>query len=106
MSFLRRRGAQAIRAKVKAESGGRDATADSVLNVLFGEYNNDYQTEYSVTYINDPYIETTVIQRINLFWVWPIMLVTAPIRFVLTGSMGVSPSKPFGLMLQRLIGRF
>ncbi len=106
MGIVFNREKDAFRNKIKAEAGGENATAESVLAVLFGHYHNGYRSAYSVKYKFDPYIETTLLQRFNLLWVWPLMLITSPVRFVLTGSIGVAPSGRFGQLLQRLIGHF
>lgn len=106
MGVVFNREKDALRNKIKAEAGGENANAESVLNVLFGHYHNDYESAYSVKYKFDPHIETTVFQRFNLLWVWPLMMITSPVRFVLTGSIGVAPSGRFGKLLERLIGRF
>lgn len=99
------RDCDAFRYKILTEAGGKSATAETVLDVLFGQFNDD-DSIYLVKYRHNPYIRTTAMQRINLFWVWPLMLITAPVRFILTGSAGVSTSGRLGLTLRKLIGHY
>lgn len=95
---------EAYRHKIIKAAGGDKATADSVLDVMFDNDLGD--SEYIVLHRRNPYIESTKIQRFNMFWLWPIMLVTAPIRFVVTGSIGVDKYSKTGRLLTRLIGRY
>lgn len=71
------------------------------LGRLFGE-----NGEYKVIYLDDPYIKTTMLQRFNLFWVWPLFLIAAPFSYILRGKIGVDKYTRFGKLLTKIVGEY
>lgn len=79
---------------------------DKIVEHLFGMLDRDPTSKFKVVYKRNPYIKTNTIQRINLFWVWPLWLVIAPIKWIVTGEMGVTKDSKVGKILTKLIGNY
>lgn len=80
-------------------------TAKEVLDFLFGTYNDDYQHDYVVKrrfYTTGG--KTTIINRLNCLWVYPVFILLIPFRFVLFGSYQINEDSKLGMVLIKLIG--
>lgn len=84
-----------------------DKTKGLILDHFLGCYDNDYRNESEMLLVwdKDPYISTSPIQRLNMFWVVPLYFVLVfPIMYVLTGCGGATSSSRLGRVLSRLLG--
>lgn len=81
-------------------------TAKQLLDLLYGDVNNDFTSDYKVLFERDPYIESTKLQRFNLFWVWPLWLITIPFQYIIRGEYGVKKETRLGQILTKLIGKY
>lgn len=73
-----------------------------VLDELFGNYYNDYYSNYNV-YV---YLENkkTIWNRLNLLWILPIWLLSIPFQWLFLGKVGVKSSSWLGNILFKLTG--
>jgi hypothetical protein len=76
---------------------------DDVLNFLC-EHGGEYPLgHYDV--IKYPKVNTNIIQRLNVFWVYPIMgLLICPLKWLITGRSGFKPDSKMLKILQFLLG--
>lgn len=81
-------------------------TVNQLLDLLYGNYNSDFESDYKVLFERDPYIESTKLQRFNLFWVWPLWLITIPFQYIIRGEYGVKKETKLGQILTKLIGHY
>lgn len=81
-------------------------TQDKIIEHLFGMLDRNPTSKFKVVHKRNPYIQTTTIQRINLFWVWPLWLVITPFKWIVTGEMGVTKESKVGKILTKLIGNY
>ena len=85
---------------------GNIQTVKQLLDLLYGDCYNDFESDYEVLFERDPYIKTTKLQRLNLFWVWPLWLVTIPFQYIIRGEYGVKKETKLGQILTKLIGNY
>ena len=45
----------------------------------------------------------TIWNRINMLWVWPVMLLAAPFSYIFTGDIGVSRNSKIGRIVDWLV---
>lgn len=79
-------------------------TADEVLDLLFGSYCNDFDSDYVVhqRYID---VKSTFMNRVNRLWVTPVYFVfIAPFRYLAFGYVGVNRDTKFGQIMEYLLG--
>lgn len=81
-------------------------TVDGLLSYLFDE--DQWDDEYSdyIVYKDKQSWEgnTTLAQRLNRLWLFPLVLAYCPIGWVFTGNFGVSQHSKFGKWLANRIG--
>ena len=87
--------------KYELEALWLEKSAEQVINELMCE-----DGKYKAVYNEDPNIKTTMLQRINLLWVWPLFLIAAPFSYIIRGKVGVNYYTPAGRLLKRLIGNY
>lgn len=76
------------------------SAAKEVLDLLFDE-----DGDYIVYHFSDPYTDkTSVIQRLNLVWVWPSLFLICPIKWMITGEFAFNSHTKFAKILEKLIG--
>lgn len=87
---------------LKQEAGGREATADSVIDVLLGD-KEGYNTSYYVVYHYDELGSSTFMNRLNRLWVYPLFIVIAPFQYLFTGNVGFNRNSFMGRIVDKLI---
>lgn len=95
----------AYRHQVRKLAGGKNATADSVLEVLFPY--EDYG-EFKIQHWDDLYnsdAKKTWWQRLNLLWVYPIFFtLVLPVQWVVKGRIGFDERTKLGRVVLKLVG--
>lgn len=93
---------KAFRFKVESELG-KDATAEDVLDHLFGKYEEN--VEYVVYHYNDPYSKhSTLLQRLNRLWVVPAFYICVPFQWMFTGKVGLNDHTKLGEFIHKITG--
>lgn len=83
---------------------GEDYTREHVLDYLMGDSwsDNTPYGDYAIhTYESS---DKSFKHRLNMCWVLPLVLLTAPLQWVLTGSTGVSTKTKFECWLLKITG--
>lgn len=78
----------------------KDMSAEDLVKVLFDE--DGRSSEFIVKSYYD-YSERTFINRLNILWVWPTMLIIAPFQYLITGNIGVNRNTKIGRIVERLV---
>ncbi len=89
--------------KILKERGVGLVKESQTLDILFGNYDNDYHTEFVVKnrYV---IVKQTLLNRINSLWVYPLFILLMPIRYLLFGQAKVNVDSTLGRVLTKLIG--
>ena len=78
---------------------GKDASVEDVLNHLFGD--DDNSSDYVVyKYVHS---DRTLLNRLNLIWVWPLFLISMPFQWLITGNTGVTRNSKIGRIVNTLV---
>lgn len=99
---MRKKDHNFYRHQIEAELD-KDASGQDVLDLLFGHYNNDYQSDYRVIR-RYHYSPKTFTQRLNTVWGIPLTLVCAPFQYLFLGEMGWSETGRVGGFILRVCG--
>lgn len=83
---------------------GKSEKLTSVLDILFGTYDNGYRSKYKITKRNADRPNHTFMNRLNLIWVVPTFIVLWPFRFMLFGRASFDEDSKVGKILQMLLG--
>lgn len=76
--------------------------AKEVLDLLFDE-----DGDYVIYHYEDPYhVNSSILQRVNLLWVWPALLLICPFKWLFTGKFAVNSHSKFAKAVEKLIGKF
>lgn len=90
--------------EIKDMRGIENPTGEQVLEHLFGDYDGWVRSKYTVKVYD--HVETNFIQRINALWVYPCYAIfIAPIKWVVTGHMGVETETKAYKFLRFLLGK-
>lgn len=81
-------------------------TKNKIIAHLFGSWEDPSGSEFKVVYRYDPDINTSPIQRFNLLWVYPVWLLIAPFKWIITGTTGVTKDSKVGKILIKLLGNY
>lgn len=82
-------------------------TKEDVLDLLFGNYNNDYTSNYYVKEANwENAIKESFINRLNCLWVYPLFVMIAPFRYLMFGNYRVDENSKFGKAIEYFIGEY
>lgn len=101
MKIIVRDTTDVYRHKVKQEVG-KDATADDVLDYLFGKYGDRAQANFVIReWTKD---KRTRLQRFNLFWLIPITAFLSPLRYIFLGHIGWDSKTKIGAWILRVTG--
>lgn len=79
-------------------------TVDGLLDILFGTYDNDY---HSGLVVKRKWVESeksTVLQRLNTLWVYPLFICMMPFRYLLFGRPQFSEDSKLGRVIIFLTG--
>ena len=83
--------------------GLTESDIEKFRKVIYGYYDNDYYSEYTLTdYSKTP--EDTWWQRFNCLWVYPLFIVCIPFRYVLYGDYKFHPNSKTYKIITKLIG--
>lgn len=95
------------KAEIVALAGGEEATAESVLEVLFGTRLNEYEdNQYFVYGYDDEDIKQKSWQRLNALWLVPLILVFVfPLQWISKGRVGIKENTKVGRLLVKLLGK-
>lgn len=85
---------------------GNIKTAEQLLNLLFGSYQDDYYSEYVVQSKSWSRVNTTFFNRLNCLWVYPAFIPVALFRFLFFGRAQVDEHSKFGKILTYLLGSY
>lgn len=83
---------------------GKDCSGKEVLDHLFGDYNNDYQSGEDYVIYEWESCEKTPLQRFNFIWVFGLTMLLAPIRYVMYGQTGWTNKTKMGRFFIRITG--
>jgi len=91
-----------VRQAIRKDIGVDNPTGDEVLDLLLGK--DIYTDTPYVVYKYKRTPKSTVMNRLNLIWVFPIMvLIVMPVQYILTGTTGVKKGTLFGRVIDKLI---
>lgn len=83
----------------------KEASAKDLLDLLFGTYNNDYNTDLVIKRKYGPTPVTTILHRLNALWVYPLfILIIAPFRYIAFGQAQLSEDSKIGSIFISLLG--
>lgn len=77
---------------------------DGLLTLISSTYTDEHRSEYVVKNRYHRASETTVAQRLNALWVYPVYILLAPFRFVLYGTPKIDEESRLGHIITYLIG--
>lgn len=93
---------QSLREKF-LEVGISEEDIDKFKSVIYGDYNSDYYSEYTLTdYSERP--SDTWWQRLNCLWVYPLFIMCIPFRYVMYGDYRIHPNAKVYGIISKLIG--
>lgn len=72
-------------------------TAEGMLEYLFSD-----ESDYKVYHLREVYNKSTLANRLNLLWIYPVWLVLSPFLWLFTGSAGIDNHSKFGKFLARI----
>ena len=78
-------------------------TASEVLGFMIGENHGFYGGEYNI-YKYKEKTKKTFLQRINVFWFYPLFALSVPFQYILTGNYGIKRHSKSGRIVDRLVG--
>lgn len=89
---------------IKEDSGKsvKDMTGQEVVDALFGNYDNEYFSNFHVRYYYKS-SKRTIWNRLNLLWVWPVFLIVAPFSYIIRGEIGVNRTSKIGKIVDYLV---
>jgi len=92
-----------VRQAIRKDIGVDNPTGDEVLDFLLGK--DIYADTPYVIYKYKRTPKSTVMNRLNLIWVFPIMvLIVMPVQYILAGNTGVKKGTLFGRVIDKLVG--
>lgn len=78
--------------------------AKELLDLLYGQYNNDYCTDYEIATYRYQDGSKTVCQRLNMLWAVPLTILCMPFQYVIKGTTGWSKKTIFGRWICKVTG--
>ena len=77
---------------------------DKISEVILGDWNNDYYSEYRLEdYIEDN-SDMKWWHRLNMCWIFPLLLIASPITYIIKGDYRLHPNSKVGKIVNKLIG--
>lgn len=86
--------------RIKKEVGD-SATADDVLEYILGDYDGCGGNDYVLYRYDDD--KRSIMNRVNLLWVWPIFAIIAIPTWLITGGTGISRHSKIGRVVNWLV---
>ena len=74
-------------------------TPEGLLDFLF-----DDNSQYRIYHYSDPYVKSTLKQRLNRLWIIPCWWIIAPFKWIFTGSAGVNTHTKFAKWVAKATG--
>lgn len=104
MSLTHKEKVKALRSKVIEAAGGKEATKESLLDVLFPAEWQD--GEFTVYWWDNPWEkEKTFWQRFNILWFTPVFFIfIAPIQWLQKGRVGFDERTKIGRLVLKMTG--
>ena len=78
-------------------------TIKEVLTYMIGDAEGWVSGEY-VVYKYEDSDGRSFMQRLNMFWFYPLFALTIPVQYILTGSWGVNRNTKAGQIVEWLVG--
>lgn len=86
------------------EAVGKDATAEQVLDYLFGDCMGESKSDFTIRIWDHD--NKTPLQRLNFYWLVPFTLICAPVRYVFYGYIGWDTKTKFGRWILKIAGEY
>lgn len=104
--MLVNRTSEVFRHQIEREVG-KDATGKQVLDFIFGVYDGDYK-DVKHSYVLRRWYkdDKTKLQRLNMFWAWPLTLILAPFQYVMKGQVGWDDRTKMGRFILKAVGYY
>lgn len=89
---------------IKEKSGKNlsELTKEELVELLFGNYNNDYRSDFIIKCYNN-YSKRTLWNRLNLMWIYPLFIIALPFQYLITGDTGINRNTKIGRVVDRLV---
>ena len=103
MSLAHKDRIEAVKYQVLLKAGGKDATKESLLEILFPEGRDG---DFTVYWWDNPWkVNRTFWQRFNILWFTPVFFVfIAPIQWLRKGRVGFDERTKVGRLVLKMIG--
>lgn len=92
-----------MKRQIKIDTGKENPTADDVLELIIGKDEYDYNCQDYVLYKEIRSTKRNIIQRINFLWVAPLLFLSMPIVWILTGEWGFSRNSMLGKFFEFMV---
>lgn len=92
-----------MKRQIKIDTGKGSPTADDVLELIIGKDEYDYNCQDYVLYKEIRSTKRNIIQRINFLWIAPLLFLSIPIVWVLTGEWGFSRNSILGRFFEFMV---
>lgn len=92
-----------MKRQIKIDTGKENPTADDVLDLIVGKDEYDYNCQDYVLYKEIRSTKRNIIQRVNFLWVAPLLFLTMPLVWILTGEWGFSRNSMLGRFFEFMV---
>lgn len=79
---------------------------DGVLDLIFGDYENEWANKYVLKYRHFTKRKTTIINRINFLWFVPLFYITAVFRWVIFNEYQLNEDSRSHKIVKWLLGDY
>lgn len=83
-------------------TGIENPTAKDVLTYMIGDRDNWCGGDY-VVYRYNHKKKRTLIQRLNMLWVYPLFIINIPLQYLFTGDVGLNRNSKAGKIVHWLV---
>lgn len=94
---------ESIKEYEKKYNNGKELSKKETLSFLFGDFSNHPETKLDICIRIKP--TSTVANRLNQLWAYPLTLVLAPFRYVLFGYTGWDDKTLIGRFMLHICGQ-
>ena len=95
-------GAKSIIENCKSETGEENPTAKQVVQYMIGDCDRWTGGDYVIYKYSDK-SKRSFLNRLNLYWVYPLFIITIPFQFLFFGEIGVNRNSKVGRIVDRLV---